>query len=121
MINLSQLYELNMNATLKNLSEIVAHANDLLYVKFKNINTIMGIMDKNLRKQGVHADAITIDCLALDKKIVIFIHDAKPDTVDIALGNKAGDIHACTTHAIGDISEAFMLHLMEASFTASAD
>ncbi len=110
-----------MNTRLKTLSEIVASANDLLYVKFKNINTIMGIMDKNLRKQGINADAITIDCLALDKKIVIFIRDDRPDTVDIALGNKAGDIHECTTHAISDISEAFMLQLMQASFTASAD
>lgn len=110
-----------MNATLKNLSEIVASANDLLYARFKNINTIMGIMDQNLRHQGIHADAITIDCLALDKKIVIFIHDAKPNTVDIALGNKAGDIHSCTTHAISDISETFMLQLMQASFMASID
>ena len=110
-----------MNTTLKNLSEIVASANDLLYVKFKNINAVMGIMDKNLRKQGMAADAITIDCLALDKKIVIFIQDDRPDTVDIALGNKAGDIHSCTTHAISDISEAFILQLMQANFTASAD
>ena len=41
--------------------------------------------------------------------------------VDIALGNKAGDIHSCTTHAISDISEAFILQLMQANFTASAD
>ena len=110
-----------MNSTLKHLSEIVASANDLLYQKHKNINTIMGIMDKNLRKQGIHADAITIDCLALDKKIVLFIHDAKPDTVDVALGNKAGDIHACTTHPISEISEAFMLNLMQVNFITAVN
>ncbi len=110
-----------MNSSLKHLSEIVASANDLLYQQFKSINTVMGIMDKNLRKQGIRADAITVDCLALDKKIVLFLHDDKPNSVDIALGNKAGDIHACTTHAISEVSEAFMLQLMQVNFVTSVN
>jgi len=110
-----------MNSTLKNLSEIVARANDLLYDQFKHINTIMGIMDKNLRKQGINADAITIDCLALDKKIVIFLHDNQPNTVEIALGNKAGDIYSCSAYAITDISEEFILQLMQVNFTTPSD
>lgn len=110
-----------MTPTLKNLSEIVAHANDALYAQHQNVSTVMGIIDQSLRKQGLAADAITVDCLSLDLKIVIFIRDDRPDTVDIALGNKAGDIHSCTTHAISDISEAFMLQLMQASFVASID
>jgi hypothetical protein len=64
-----------MKSKLKKLSEIVAKANDLFYSKFDNIDTLMGIMDKTLRNQGMRADAITIDCIALDKKIVMLIHD----------------------------------------------
>ena len=55
-----------MKSKLQNLSEIVARANDVFYSKFDNIDTIMGITDKTVRNQGMKADAITIDCIALD-------------------------------------------------------
>ena len=81
-----------MNSSLKNLSEIVASANDLFSEKYTHIDTIIGIMDKTLRNQGMKADAVTIDCITLKKKIVMLTHDDTPDMVKIALGNKDGDI-----------------------------
>jgi len=105
-----------MKNTLKNLSEIVARANDLFYSKFENIDTLMGIIDKSLRNQGMNADAITIDCVSLDKKILILIHDDKPGTVDIVLGNKAGEIYSSTEYAMSEVSEEFMVQIMEKNF-----
>lgn len=105
-----------MKGTLKSLSEIIAKANDLFYSKFDNIDTVMGIMDKNLRNQGIKADAITIDCIALDKKVVFLIHDDKPKIVSIALGNKNGDIYSSSEYAISDISETVILGIMEVNF-----
>ena len=105
-----------MKSTLKNLSEIVARANDLFYSKFENIDTLMGIIDKSLRSQGMNADAITIDCVSLDKKILILIHDDKPGTVDIVLGNKAGEIYSTSEYAMSNISEDFIVELMEKNF-----
>ena len=105
-----------MKGTLKSLSEIIAKANDLFYSKFDNIDTVMGIMDKNLRNQGIKADAITIDCIALDKKVVFLIHDDKPKIVSIALGNKNGDIYSSSEYAICDISETVILGIMEVNF-----
>lgn len=105
-----------MKTTLNNLSEIVAKANDLFFNKFDTVDTIMGIMDKTLRKQGMKADAITIDCIALNKKIVIVLYDEKPDIVEIALGNKAGDIHSSRQYNVSDLSVEAMLEIMEANF-----
>ncbi|WP_372883174.1 hypothetical protein [Psychromonas sp.] len=105
-----------MKDTLKNLSEIVARANDLFYSKFEKLDPIMGIIDKALRKQGIEADAITIDCITLDKKIIILIHDDKPGTVGIALGNKDGDIYSSSEYAISEISEELMIRVMEENF-----
>ncbi|WNC72104.1 hypothetical protein RGQ13_18590 [Thalassotalea psychrophila] len=107
-----------MKNTLKNLSEVVAKANDLFYSKFDNVDTLMGIMDKTLRNQGMKADAITIDCIALDKKIVILIHDDKPDVVSIALGNKEGDIFSSSEYVLAEISEAVIVEIMEENFTS---
>jgi len=106
-----------MKQKLQDLSEIVARANDLFFSKFDNIGTLMGIMDKTLRKQGIEADAITIDCIALDKKIVILLHDNKPDVVDIALGNKDGEIYSSSEYELAQISEAVIVEIMEANFT----
>ncbi len=105
-----------MRIPLKNLSEIVAKANDLFFAKYENTNTLMGLIDKTLRDQGMKADAITIDCIAMDKKIVVLIHDDKPDVVDIAIGNKDGDIFSSTQHLIKDISVAFIVDVMEVNF-----
>jgi len=105
-----------MNNKLQNLSEIVARANDLFYSKFDNIDTLMGIMDKTLRNQGMEADAITIDCIALDKKIVILLHDDKPDVASIALGNKEGDIYSSSEYELITLSEAAIVEIMEVNF-----
>jgi hypothetical protein len=105
-----------MKSTLKNLSEIVAKANDVFYGRHNNIDTIMGIMDKTLRNQGMSADAITIDCISQDKKIVILIHDDKPDVANITLGNKNGDIDSSSEYLLREISETVIIDIMEVNF-----
>ena len=105
-----------MKSKLHHLSELVARANDMFYSKFDNIDTLMGIMDKTLRNQGMEADAITIDCIALDKKIVILIHDDKPDVVNIALGNKEGELYSSSEYELSKISEAIIVEIMEENF-----
>jgi hypothetical protein len=105
-----------MSPTLKTLSEIAAKASDTFHAKHHDIDTLLGIMDKNLRQQGIPADAITIDCIMLDKKIVILIHDDKPDTVDIALGNKDGDIFSSSEQVLLTLSETALVTIMEENF-----
>jgi hypothetical protein len=105
-----------MKSVLKNVSGIVARANDRFYSKFDNIDTLMGIMDKTLRNQGIQADAITIDCIAQDKKIVILIHDDKPQNVSIALGNKDGDIFSSSEYPLSEISVPTILEIMVENF-----
>lgn len=106
-----------MKKNLKELSEIVAQANDIFYQRHQDVDTLMGIMDKTLRKQGMNADAITIDCIAVDKKIVLVLHDSKPDVVDIALGDKAGLVHSSSEHVITTVSISQTLTVMEDYFT----
>jgi hypothetical protein len=107
-----------MKSTLNNLSEVVAKANDLFYNKHDKVDTLMGIMDKTLRKQGMNADAITIDCITLGKKIVILIHDDKPNVVNITLGNKEGDIYSSSEYKLTELTEAFILDVMEINFVS---
>jgi hypothetical protein len=106
-----------MKAGLKSLSELVAKANDAFYAKHHKADTVMGIMDKTLRQQGMPADAVTLDCMALDKKVVFLLHDNKPDSVSVAIGNKAGDIHSSFDHDMATLTEATVISLLETHFT----
>lgn len=105
-----------MKNKLKSLSEMVANASDQFYSKFDSVDTLMGIMDKTLRNQGIAADAITIDCISQNKKIVLLIHDAKPDVVEIALGNKAGDIYSSSEYACNELSADIIVGIMTTNF-----
>lgn len=105
-----------MKSTLKKLSEIVAEANDTLYARHSSIDTIMGIMDEKLRNQGIKADAVTVDCIPANKKIVFLMHDEQPDNVDIALGNKEGDIHSSSQYDLDRLSVSMVVDIMEAHF-----
>lgn len=101
-----------MKAPLKTLSENIAKANDLFYEQNNSTDTVIGIMDKTLRKQGLQADAISIDCIPLNKKIVFLLYDDKPDQVDIAFGNKAGDISESSQQLLDELSVEKIIKFM---------
>jgi hypothetical protein len=49
---------------------------------------------------------------------VFVLHDNKPDMVDIALGNKEGDIFSSSEHELSIIDEIFVKKLMETNFVS---
>jgi hypothetical protein len=50
------------------------------------------------------------------KKIVTLIHDDKPDVVNIALGNKDGDIYSSSEYELVKKPETIIVVIMEANF-----
>lgn len=106
-----------MRQPLKSLSDTIAQSNDIFYQKNSHVDTIIGIMDKTLRLQGMNADAITIDCIPLNKKIVFLVYDEKPLQVDIAFGNKAGDISSTQQLLLSELTVAKTVEFMQHYFT----
>lgn len=106
-----------MKPTLKEMSEIVAQASDLFIEKHKDIGTAMGIIDQALRKQGIPADGVTVDCLVQKKKVVFFLHDSKPDSVEVALGNKEGDIFSSSEYSRKELNADKVFEILEESFS----
>ncbi|MEM8593672.1 MAG: hypothetical protein AAGF06_02490 [Pseudomonadota bacterium] len=106
-----------MNKRLSYLSDIVAKANDAFAARSMRDDTMMGIMEGVLRKQGINADALTLDCPARDKKMVFLLHDDQPDQVTVALGNKAGDIHSSSDHPTSELTQAVLVDMMNDYFT----
>jgi hypothetical protein len=105
-----------MKPSLKVLSEVIAQGNDLFYEQNSTLDTVIGIMDKSLRQQGMDADAISVDCIPLNKKIVFLVHDIKPHQVDIAFGNKAGEIASTSQLKLSDLTAIKTVELMQNYF-----
>lgn len=102
-----------MTPKLKHLSEIIATANDTFFNLYTNINTSIGIMDKVLRQQGMNSDAVIINCITNSKKIVFLLHDEKPETVDVALGNNDGDVETSKQYKTSELSVEQTLAIMK--------
>jgi len=106
-----------MREPLKTVSEIIARSNDSFFQKYSHIDTIIGIMDKTLRQQGMNSDAITIDCPAQNKKIVFLLHDEKPDYISIAVGDKTGKVETSSEIGLESFSETTLIAMLEMHFT----
>ena len=102
-----------MKEPLNTVAETVATANDKFFELHKNIDTLVGIMDKALRSQGIPADAVTIDCAAADKKVVFLLHDEQPNSVEVAFGNKEGDMSATSKHPLNELTVEKVIELMQ--------
>lgn len=63
------------------------------------------------------ANATTIDCISLDKRAIIRIHDNKLGVVNIALCNKEGGIYSPSEYEPVKKSEAGIVGIMQRGFT----
>ncbi len=105
-----------MNKKLTDVAEIVAQANDLFLAKYSKVHTSIGIMDKALRKQGTNADAVTIDCIASSKRIVLLLPDATPNQINFAIGDDNNDLQSSAQLELNALTINWLFALMEANF-----
>lgn len=66
----------------------LAHAN--IQQDFKHIDPIVGVIT-SMRKVGIQADAMTIDCLKTGQRILLVFHDHQPELVSYQFGKRDED------------------------------
>jgi hypothetical protein len=71
---------MNANPALLSLSDIVSQAHAKIQQDYENINPVIGVI-QGMRKVGIPADAITIDCLVSNKRVLIILHDNHPEII----------------------------------------
>ena len=71
---------MNANSALLSLSDIASQAHEKIQQDFENINPVIGVM-QGMRKMGIPADVMTIDCLASHKRILVVLHDDFPEII----------------------------------------
>ena len=75
---------------LETLSERITIAHTRLQQDFAHINPVVGV-NRQMRTAGIPADAITIDCLQTDKRVLLVLHDQQPDVVLMQMGLRNED------------------------------
>ena len=71
---------MNANPALLSLSDIASQAHEKIQLDFKHINPVISII-QCMRKEGIPADVLTIDCLETNKRILVVLHDLHPGII----------------------------------------
>ncbi|WP_419810891.1 hypothetical protein [Bacterioplanoides sp.] len=71
---------MNANQALLSFSDIASEAHAKIQQDFADINPVIGVM-QGMRKMGIPADVMTIDCLPNKKRILIVLHDEHPGLI----------------------------------------
>ena len=64
----------------KELCNIATEAHTRFQQDIEDIDPIVGV-NQSMRKNGVPADAMTVDCLKNGKRIILILHDEHPDSI----------------------------------------
>lgn len=66
-----------LSPTLQSLADIASNTHARIQQDFANINPVIGV-NQGMRKAGIPADVMTIDCLTTNKRIIVILHDDLP-------------------------------------------
>ena len=69
-----------LTPALKMLADIATKTHTRIQRDFPNIDPVVGI-NQGMRSNGIPADAMTIDCLKTNRRIIIILHDDQPELI----------------------------------------
>jgi len=72
------------------ISDMATEAHARIQKDFTEINPVVGV-SRSMRKTGIPADAMTIDCLKSGKRIILVLHDQQPDIIHYQFSFKDKD------------------------------
>lgn len=75
---------------LKEISDRITNAHTRIQQDFAHINPVVGV-NRQMRNAGIPADAMTIDCLKTNKRILVVFHDGQPELAYFQFGLRDQD------------------------------
>ena len=100
-----------MTDRFKQISEWVAKAADAFMAQNSD-SILMGLIDKQLREQGLQADAISIEIVKRNIKILILVPDNINHSIEGLVGNKEGDEYSSFKEPFDALSEERFLDIL---------
>jgi hypothetical protein len=107
------------NQLLETLCDLVTEAHTRIQKNFSHLDPIVGV-SQSMRKSGVPADAMTIDCLRSGKRIIIVLHDESPNLVNYQFAYRDKDpFNEFEQLASNELSEQILYDWMHSYFLAN--
>lgn len=69
---------------------MATEAHTRIQTDFDDLDPVIGVT-RSMRKQGVPADAMTVDCLRSGKRIILILHDEQPGSISYQYSLKDED------------------------------
>ncbi|WP_293266300.1 hypothetical protein [Neptunomonas sp.] len=103
---------------LKQLCDNATEAHTRIKHDFKNIDPIVGV-SQQMRKSGIAADVMTIDCLRSGKRIILILHDQQADIISYQFTFKEQDPKEQFEHVpLVDVSADKLYDWMKSYFSS---
>lgn len=74
------------NETIDTVADAAVAANEQFNAAHPEVETEVGTRSQVVRKMGIAADAVTIDCKTTGKRLSLVVMDRAPETVGIGIG-----------------------------------
>lgn len=101
---------------LHGLCDTVTEAHTRFQLEIADIDPIVGV-SQNMRTNGVPADAVTIDCLKNDRRIILILHDEHPDLINYQFAWRSRDPENNFTQAsVDDVTADTIFEWMKSYF-----
>lgn len=97
------------SSPLEQLSDRITEAHRQTQAEHDDINPVVGV-NRQMRTSGIPADAITIDCLQTNRRILLILHDHQPELIRYQFGYRDRDPGAeFETLALTDVTERVLI------------
>tara|TARA_B110000116_G_scaffold266403_1_gene277080 strand:+ start:995 stop:1399 length:405 start_codon:yes stop_codon:yes gene_type:complete len=101
------------------LSDLVTDAHTSIQVDFTDLDPIVGV-SQQLRRSGIAADLVTIDCLRSGKRIIMVLQDHQPELLHYQFSFRDQDPAANFEHMpLADVSVKTLYHWMSSYFLSA--
>lgn len=82
--------DITFSPALKTVSNFASEAHAKIQQDFSDLDPIIGL-NQQMRKTGIPADILTIDCIRSNKRIIMILKDDQPDTLSYQFGLRNKD------------------------------
>lgn len=106
------------DTTIDIVADAAATANEQFNAAHPDAETLVGTRSQTVRKMGIAADAVTIDCQQSGKRLSLVVMDQAPDTVGIGIGQAEtiGQYELIRHLPVKDLTSGDILEVLEARF-----
>lgn len=110
------------NPDIETVAEVAEQAHQDFMDRNQGASATVGIISSKIRALGIAADAVNIDCVRSDLRLVLIVLDQNPGTVGIGIGRKeTNEYEMITQKPVSELVKSDVIELLEDRFQLQPD